>query len=369
MSSPAKASAREIFQYKETIMSIHPHRRRAVIDRERRSLAEKRYRNIRSRMVLEATQFDPQKAKTDVNRNSWKGNRFLRDLFWDLDTRYFSGYFKNNGWEESLVNYKHMREGLLGYFDSTSTLRLWCEGSTERKWFNPNTQCATITGINISSNFVFRTLHHLRDTLCHEMCHAWAHKELGSVEELIRNNDRKGHGFLWQGKIDDINRLSTGSDDFEMCQYADDYDGSTKGVDPRTLASFAYYYFDIDKSGEHVRAMKVDAPKLGFENIWTMMHYTRGAKAQDRLVLVYATDDFISSVVNYKYTDITKMIRTTFRGSGTTTADGFQTLSTGKSRGLYELIDKAEQLSYQLDDGTTVTPCKVIETWNFEDLA
>lgn len=312
---------------------------------------------------------DPALAKKNIRRSEWKSHEFLEDQFWDIDHRYFDDFFRNNGWKGEWVQYRDAGSSTLGYFDHTSVFGSLVSNTSCIDWINPAISQSSITGITISSEYVFKTLHNLRDTLAHEMCHAYCMKTYRDMNEYMKDMHSpgsQGHGPIWKARTQKVNQASIGLDDFDLKQYASGEKAAYRG-NPEDCVNFAYYYLDMDSSMSRIRALRLPKPYDDFEEIWYMYHFMKKSEAQDVLMLVEASDEFMNAVVRNKANDVLSSLKTTVNYGKLQQTDGFRLIY--NSQGIRDLLDLAqnEDCSY-IVNGELKCPCRVIEKWTFEEL-
>lgn len=324
---------------------------------------------VKYRMLRDEAE-DPKLARKNIRREEWKSHDFLVDQFWDIDHRYFGDFFRNNGWQDDWIQYRNAGSHVLGYFDHTSVFMTRYERRGVINWVNNDISQTSITGITISSQFVFKTLHNLRDTLAHEMCHAYCMKTYKDLTEYLHDMNcpgSQGHGPVWQKKTKEVNKLSQGMDDFDLKQYASGEKAAYHG-NPEDCVNFSYYYFDMREDMSNIRALRLPKPEEDFEEVWYMYHFMKNSEAQDILMLVEASDEFMNAVVSNKSSDVLSSLKSTVNRGRLKQQDGFKTISYAEE-GIRDLLKLAqeEDCSYYVN-GELKRPCRVIEKWTFEEL-
>lgn len=309
------------------------------------------------------------RIKNRIDRENWKTDVFLVDLFHDIDDLYFDGYFRLNGWKDEWVKYDSIGIGTLGCFSYLPVFSAMTH-LRENGWVNQRIGFVS-TGITISKDTVFNSLHDLRDTLAHEMCHALTFMQYSDLREVLESNREGGHGKRWRDNADIVNRKSVGIDDLSITRFAE----HEKAMFPvfktaRMSAEFCYYYIDADESMTNLRFFRTNKPQVGFEDAWDFLHDDPKSKVQSRLLLVKASDAFISAAVGSGYEDFMDTLKNkSVAGKFVSTADPFTSGQYGASKCVKRLLDLCmnEDMSYLLD-GKVVEPVQILEEWTLEQL-
>jgi hypothetical protein len=326
----------------------------------------------RTRYEAEDAQPSTQKrgrTKNRIDRENWKSHDFLVEQFHDIDDLYFDGYFRLNGWKDEWVKYDRIGMGVLGCFSYLPVFSVTTR-TRENCWVNQRIGFVS-TGISIGKDTVFNSLHDLRDTLAHEMCHALTFMQYTDLREVLESNREGGHGKRWRDNADVVNRKSVGIDDLGIKRFADSEKAMfTVFQTARMSAEFCYYYIDMDDNMSNLRFFRTNKPQIGFEDAWDFMHDDPKAKVQSRLMLVKASDAFISTAVGSGYEDFMETLKNkSVYGRFVSTADPFTSGQYGASNGVKRLLDlcRNEDMSYVLD-GKRVEPIQILEEWTLDEL-
>lgn len=321
----------------------------------------------RYRRILEEARHD-----MDMSTGEWKTQAFLVEQMWDIDDMYYDGYFKANGWQDDYIRLMPERRGLLGYFDPRP-LTL-CSNKKHTNWLNPNTGMVAVNGITINQDFPFETLNDLRETIAHEMCHAYTHMQYMSLDEDLEDTLREnGHGKLWRANALRISQKvkHLGVDSFIIARYANDIVAQDKAKEEMDMAmKFCYYYIDTNDDYSNIRVFRVKEPIIAFEDMWEMMHYQRDSRVQTKLMLVKASDAFIASLCPHSYENLFEAFSLKMRnGRVSSSIDQFVDLPKSASRVFMKLVEdsKKRDMSY-IVNGERVYPCEVMDEWTLEEL-